>query len=241
MTGEDKLAAMIFAGGRGTRMRPLTAITPKPLIEVMGKALIDHVFDRLAAAGVARYVVNVSYLADLIEVHVRRRGGDHVAVSDERSGLLDTGGGLVRALPLLGAAPFVVANSDTFWIEGASSNMRRLIDGFDASRMDALLLLAPTVTAVGYDGSGDFQLATDGRLVRRGERTVAPFVYAGCAMMSPALVADPPGLRFSLNHSFDRAIAAGRLYGLRLDGIWIHVGTPHAIADAERAFRASAA
>ncbi|WP_420394363.1 nucleotidyltransferase family protein [Acuticoccus sp.] len=236
----SELSAMVFAAGRGTRMRPLTAITPKPLIEVWGKALIDRVFDRLEETGVTRFVVNVSYLADMIEVHVRRRIGARATICDERAGALETGGGLVRALPHLGTAPFLVANSDTFWIEGASATMTRLVAAFDASRMDALLVLAPTVTAVGYDGRGDFELGTDGRLSRRRERTIAPFVYAGCAMMAPAAVADPPAGAFSLNVAFDRLIAAGRLYGLRLDGLWIHVGTPAAIVEAERAIKASA-
>jgi MurNAc alpha-1-phosphate uridylyltransferase len=232
---------MVLAAGRGTRMRPLTATTPKPLIEVAGKSLIDHVFDRLEAAGVTRFVVNVHYLADLIEVHVRRRAGERVMISDERDGLLDTGGGLLKALPLLGREPFLVANSDAFWIEGASPNLPRLVAGFDPAAMDALLLLAPTVGAVGYDGAGDFDLGADGKLHRRQERTIAPFVYAGCAMMSPAALADPPGDRFSLNLVFDRLLSAGRLYGVRLDGVWLHVGTPGAIAEAERAFFASAA
>lgn len=233
--------AMVFAAGKGTRMRPLTTMTPKPLIEVMGRSLIDHVIDRLETALPARYVVNVSYLADLLDVHVRRRLGPRVTVSDERPGLLDTGGGLVRALPLLGDGPVLIANADTFWIEGASSSMARLTQAFDPERMDALLLVAPTVKAVGYDGSGDFELLADGHLRRRRERTIAPFVYAGCGIVSPGLVADPPGPVFSLNHGFDRAIAAGRLHGLRLDGLWFHVGTPQAIPLAERALRESAA
>lgn len=235
------LSAMIFAAGRGTRMRPLTAITPKPLIEVMGRAMIDHVFDRLTKAEVDHYVVNVHYLADMIEVHVRRHAPGRVTISDERAKLLDTGGGLIKALPHLGDKPFLVANSDTFWIEGASCTMQRLIHKFDPERMDALLVLAPTVTAVGYDGRGDFDLDTDGRLSRRRELTVAPFVYAGCAMISPAALADPPGEVFSLNTIFDRAIARKRLFGVRLDGLWLHVGTPRAIRDAERAIRYSAA
>ncbi len=235
------LPTMVFAAGRGTRMRPLTAMTPKPLIEVMGRALIDHVIDRLETLQPERYVVNVSYLADLLEVHVRRRLGPRVTVSDERAGLLDTGGGLVHALPLLGEGPIVIANSDTFWIEGASSSLHRLAEAFDTDKMDALLLLAPTVRAVGYDGHGDFELMADGRLRRRRERTIAPFVYAGCGIVSPRLVADPPGPKFSLNHGFDRAIAEGRLYGLRIDGLFLHVGTPDAIRLAERAFRESAA
>ncbi|UOM35943.1 nucleotidyltransferase family protein [Acuticoccus sp. I52.16.1] len=235
------LSAMIFAAGRGTRMRPLTAITPKPLIEVFGKAMIDHVFTRLDDAGVKRYVVNVHYLADMIEVHVRRHAPGAVTISDERKRLLDTGGGLVKALPQLGSDPFIVANSDTFWLEGASPTLKRVIEAFDPERMDAMLVLAPTVTAVGYDGRGDFELGTDGRLTRRRQYTVAPFVYAGCAMISPAALADPPGEVFSLNAIFDRSIANGRLFGVRLDGLWLHVGTPRAIVDAERAIRASAA
>lgn len=232
---------MILAAGRGSRMRPLTAITPKPLIEVAGRALIDHVMDRLESAGVDRYVVNVHYLADLVEVHVTRRVGDRVKISDERDGLLETGGGLVRALPLLGPAPFLVANSDTFWIEGASGAVPRLLAAYDAGRMDALLLLAPTVRAVGYDGLGDFELSPEGRLSRRRQFTIAPFVYAGCAVMSPAALRDPPATKFSLNVVFDRLIETGRLYGLRLDGEWLHVGTPQAIRAAERAYAESAA
>jgi MurNAc alpha-1-phosphate uridylyltransferase len=233
--------AMILAAGRGTRMRPLTAMTPKPLIEVCGKALIDHVFDRLEAAGIDRYVVNVSYLADLIEVHVRRRAGERVAVSDERGALLETGGGIVKARPLLGEAPFLVLNADTFWIEGASRNIPRLLRAFDPARMDGLLLLASTVGAVGYEGNGDFELGADGTLARRRERTVAPFVYAGVAMFSPAAFDGVPEGRFSLNVVFDRLIARGRLHGIRLDGVWLHVGTPRAIREAERAVGLSAA
>ncbi len=232
---------MVLAAGRGTRMRPLTAMTPKPLIEVAGKALIDHVFDRLDAVDVRRIVVNVHYLADLIEVHVRRRAGDRVMISDERKAALDTGGGIAKALPILGDAPFVVANSDTFWIEGASSNLARLLATFDPDKMDALLLLAPTVGAVGYDGSGDFELATDGRLKWRRERTIAPFVYAGCAVMSPSVFARVPEGKFPLTTIFNRLIQEGRLHGLRLDGLWLHVGTPGAIREAERAYFASAA
>ncbi|MEM8663412.1 MAG: nucleotidyltransferase family protein, partial [Pseudomonadota bacterium] len=203
-------AAMVLAAGRGSRMRPLTAMTPKPLIEVAGKALIDHVFDRLSAAGVSRFVVNVHYLPDLIEVHVRRRAGERVAISDERDGVLETGGGVVRALPLLGDAPFFVANADTFWIEGVSDNLVRLREAFDPERMDGLLLLAPTVSAVGYDGRGDFDLRADGSVVRRGERSIAPFVYAGCALFSPAAFKDAREEKFSLNEIFDKLIGERR-------------------------------
>lgn len=238
MTG---LTAMVLAAGRGARMRPLSAMAPKPLIEVAGKALIDHVFDRLESAGVTRFVVNVHYLPDLIEVHVRRRAGDRVTISDERGTLLETGGGIVKALPLLGNAPFLVANSDTFFIEGASNNLARLVEAFEPDRMDGLLLLAPTVEAVGYDGRGDFELSPSGTLRRRMERTIAPFVYAGCAVFSPRAFEDAPEGRFSLNVIFDRLLDSGRLFGLRLDGIWLHVGTPDAIGAAERVYYASAA
>lgn len=237
----SELVAMVLAAGRGSRMRPLSAMAPKPLIEVAGQALIDHVFDRLEGAGVTRFVVNVHYLPDLIEVHVRRRVDGRVTISDERTQLLETGGGIVKALPLLGEAPFLVANSDTFWIEGASNNLARLVAAFDAERMDGIVLCAPTVDAVGYDGRGDFELTTGGQVSRRVERTIAPFVYAGCAVLSPAAFRDAPDGRFSLNVIFDRMIAERRLYGLRLDGIWLHVGTPEAIGLAEKAYRASAA
>ncbi|MEO1103070.1 MAG: nucleotidyltransferase family protein [Pseudomonadota bacterium] len=232
---------MVLAAGRGARMRPLSAMTPKPLIEVAGKALIDHLFDRLEAGGVRRFVVNVHYLPDLIEVHVKRRVPGRVIISDERAALLETGGGVVNALSLLPQGPFVVANSDTFWVEGASNTVARLIEAFDPLAMDGLLLLAPTVRAVGYEGHGDFELSPDGRLTRRGERTIAPFVYAGCAVFSRAAFEGAPEGRFSLNVIFDRLIASRRLFGIRLDGLWLHVGTPAAIAEAEQAFFASAA
>ncbi|MEM8551928.1 MAG: nucleotidyltransferase family protein [Pseudomonadota bacterium] len=233
--------AMILAAGRGARMRPLTAMAPKPLIEVAGKALIDHVFDRLEAADAGPFVVNVHYLPDLLEVHVKRRASEKVTVSDERAQILDTGGGVKRALPLLGEAPFIVTNADTFWIEGPSQNLAQMQKVFDPERMDGLLLLAPTVRAVGYEGRGDFSLTPDGRVRRRETGMVAPFVYAGCAIFSPAAFAQTPDGPFSLNLVFDALVASGRLYGIRLDGLFLHVGTPDAIREAERAIRASAA
>lgn len=233
--------AMVLAAGKGTRMRPLTATTPKPLIEVQGRALIDHVFDRLEAGGVNRFVVNVHYLADLIDVHVKRRAGERVTVSNERDALLDTGGGIKHALPLLGDGPFLVVNADTFWLEGTSATVRRMADAFDPVRMGALLLVAPTVKAVGYKGLGDFILSPDGRLARRPERVIAPFVYAGCMITSARAFADTPDGPFSLNLVFDRLIEGGALFGLRLDGIFLHVGTPDAIGEAERAIAESTA
>jgi N-acetyl-alpha-D-muramate 1-phosphate uridylyltransferase len=233
--------AMVLAAGNGVRMRPLTERMPKPLIAVGGKPLLDNVLDRLAATGVETAVVNVHYLADQIERHLASRRAPRIVISDERAELLDTGGGVVQALPTLGTAPFYHLNSDTIWIDGVKSNLTRLAEGFNPARMDALLLLAATSSSVGYAGRGDFAMAPDGRLRRRSEREVAPFVYAGVAILSPALFAGAPDGPFSLNLLFDRAIEAGRFYGLRLEGVWMHVGTPEAIAAAERAILSSAA
>ncbi|AIQ92959.1 nucleotidyltransferase family protein [Methylobacterium oryzae] len=233
--------AFVLAAGLGKRMRPVTATVPKPLVEVAGKALLDHALDRVAEAGIGTAVVNVHYLADLIEGHLAgRTEGPATLVSDERGALLETGGGIRKALPLLGAGPFVVLNSDSFWLEGPASNLRRLIESWDGDRMDGLLLMAPTATSLGYEGAGDFVMDPDGRLERRGEREVAPFIYAGVAILTPSLFADTPTGAFSLNLLFDRAIAAGRLFGMRLDGQWLHVGTPEAIRAAEERVRASA-
>jgi len=233
--------AFVLAAGLGKRMRPVTATVPKPLVEVAGKALLDHALDRAAEAGIETAIVNVHYLPDLIEGHLARRtSGPAIQVSDERAALLETGGGIRKALPLLGHAPFVVLNSDSFWLEGPTPNLRRLIDAWDPERMDALLLVAPTATSLGYDGAGDFVIDADGRLERRGERTVAPFIYAGVAILNPSLFADTPDGAFSLNLLFDRAIATDRLSGMRLDGQWLHVGTPDAIRAAEEQVRASA-
>jgi MurNAc alpha-1-phosphate uridylyltransferase len=222
-------------------MRPVSATTPKPLVRVGGKALIDHALDGLAAAGVATAVVNVHYLADLVEAHLARRNAPKIVLSDERDALLETGGGIARALPLLGDGPFFLRNSDSFWLEGVRRNLDWLTGAWDQARMDALLLLSPTVGAVGYSGAGDFCLDKQGRLSRRPPRTVAPFAYAGAAILHPRLFAGAPSGAFSLNLLFDRAIEAGRLFGVRLDGIWINVETPAAIATADSAITASAA
>jgi len=233
--------AMILAAGLGTRMRPLTDAMPKPLVPVGGKPLINHVLDRLAAVGVETAVVNVHHFADQIEQHLKPRRAPKIVISDERDSVLGTGGGVVKALPLLGAAPFFHLNSDTLWIDGVKSNLERLADAFRPDQMDALLLLAPTATSVGYADRGDFTMAPDGRLRRRPEREVVPFVYAGVAILSPTLFRDAPAGAFPLTQLFDRAIERERLYGLRLDGVWMHVGTPEAVAAAEAAILASAA
>jgi N-acetyl-alpha-D-muramate 1-phosphate uridylyltransferase len=233
-------AAMVMAAGLGTRMRPYNGQIPKPLVTVGDKALIDHVLDRLAEAGVTRAVVNVHHLADQIEGHIAGRTAPEIVISDERAELLGTAGGPVNAMPLLGGGPFFLVNSDTIWIDGVMPNLRRLA-AFDPARMDALLLMAPTATATGYSGRGDFSMAADGRLKRRGERDVVPFVYAGAAILTPAFFEGVGPGPSSMSPLFDRAAEAGRLHGLRLDGIWMHVGTPDAVVAAEAALIASAA
>ena len=232
--------AMILAAGLGERMRPLTDKKPKPLVDVAGKPLIGHVLDKLQDAGVEQAVINVHYLADLIEERLCSRKQPRVIFSDERRQLLNTGGGIVKALPRLGAGPFYLVNSDSIWIDGVRQNLLRLAENFDPARMDALLLLAPSATSIGYSGRGDFAMTPDGRLRARAEREVVPFVYAGVAILSPALFKNAPEGAFSLTKLFDRASEAERLYGLRLDGVWMHVGTPDAIALAEDAILESA-
>ena len=227
--------AMVLAAGLGTRMHPLTDRMPKPLVAVAGKPLIDHVLDRLAEAGVECAVVNVHHFAEQIEKHLASRTKPKIVISDERGSLLGTGGGVVKALSHLGDAPFFHINSDTIWIDSVKPNLARLAAAFDAVAMDALLLLAPSTGSIGYAGRGDYAMAADGRLRRRAEREVAPFVFAGAAILSPALFVGAPTGEFRLTQLFDRAAAAGRLHGLRLEGLWMHVGTPEAITEAEQA------
>jgi MurNAc alpha-1-phosphate uridylyltransferase len=224
---------MVLAAGLGKRMRPITTTTPKPLVEVAGKALIDYSLDRLEEAGIERVVVNVHYLADLVEMHLARRRSPTILISDERERLLETGGGIKKALPLLGRGPFLTVNSDSLWIEGPQPNLVRFMRAWDPERMDILMLVAACATSVGYEGHGDFAMDADGRLRRRREREVTPFVYAGVAIMTPALLADTPEGPFSANLLYDGAIEAGRLYGMRLDGQWLHVGDPPSLEAAE--------
>jgi MurNAc alpha-1-phosphate uridylyltransferase len=230
---------MVLAAGLGTRMRPLTENLPKPLVPVAGKPLIDHVLDRLAAAKVERAVVNIHHFAEALRRHLASRTHPQIIISDERGALLGTGGGVTKALPLLDDAPFFHINSDTIWIEGARPNLTRLAEAFEPATMDALLLLAPTAGSTGYGGCGDYSMTADGHLHRRGERATAPFVYAGAAILSPTLFAQAPAGEFALTLLFDRASAAGRLFGLPLDGRWMHVGTPDAVAAAEAAITAA--
>ncbi|NGX97190.1 MAG: nucleotidyltransferase family protein [Candidatus Afipia apatlaquensis] len=235
------VSAMVLAAGLGVRMRPLTDNMPKPLVSVAGKPLLDHVLDRLAEVSVTTAVVNVHYLPDQIVQHVKGRTAPRVIISDERDVVLGTGGGVVKALPLLGDAPFYHMNSDTMWIDGVQSNLARLAEAFDPARMDILLLMAPTSHSIGYSGCGDYAMLTDGALRKRKEHQVVPFVYAGAAIMSPTIFRNAPAGEFSLTRIFDAANEQERLFGLRLDGLWMHVGTPDAVQAAEEALLASVA
>jgi MurNAc alpha-1-phosphate uridylyltransferase len=230
--------AMVLAAGLGERMRPLTLRMPKPLVPIAGRPLIDHVLGRLAAAGVETAVVNVHYLPDQLEAHLANRHGQtpKTLVSDERGVLLDTGGGTKRALPLLGHGPFFIHNADSVWSEGASPALSRMLKKWNPASMDCLLLLAPAATSIGYAARGDFSMTADGRLTRRGPDEVVPFAFAGVSLCDESLFKDAPDGRFSLNTLWDRSLAKGRLYGIRLDGRWMHVGTPDALAEAEAAF-----
>lgn len=227
--------AMVFAAGFGTRMRPISDTIPKPLVKVAGKPLIDHCLDLFAAAGVRRAIVNVHYLADQIEAHLKSRTTPEIQISDERALLLDQGGGIRKVLPLFKGKPFFLCNTDAFWIEGPLSNIRRLADAWDPQRMDALLLVAATSTSVGVDWPGDFQMDSEGRLTKRAEQDVAPFVYSGVGIIKPELFENETREVFRLAPFLFEAAEKGRLHGLRLDGAWLHVGTPAAIAEAEAA------
>lgn len=227
--------AMVMAAGLGKRMRPLTATRPKPLVEVRGKALIDHVFDRLRSAGVKRAVVNVHYLADALEAHLTHRvKGIDVIVSDERGQLLETGGGIVKARDAIGDKPFIVVNSDNLWLDGPTDAIRALAARWDDDKMDALLLVVPFARAHCHNGQGDFRLDPDGKIIgRRLPGKPAPFVYTGVQILSPRVIADWPEGPFSTMVFWERAIAAGRAYGLVHQGLWFDVGSPPAIPYAE--------
>lgn len=226
--------AMLMAAGLGKRMRPLTATRPKPLVRVAGKALIDHALNRLEAGGIERVIVNVHYLADTVEAHLASRKDDmEILISDERAKLLETGGGLMRAAPLLGDDPFLCANSDNLWIDGPRDSIAILSALWDDDRMDALLLLVPHARASCHSGVGDFHMDAMGRITRRRPGRLAPFVFTGIQIMSPRLLRDAPGEVFSTNIFWDRAIAAGRLYGVSHQGLWFDVGTPQAIPQVE--------
>jgi N-acetyl-alpha-D-muramate 1-phosphate uridylyltransferase len=233
-TGEK---AMVLAAGYGQRMRPLTLTRPKPLVEVAGKPLIDYGFERLRAAGVETAVVNVHYLPEQIEAWAARQAAPRIIISDERGEILDTGGGIAKALPLLGEKPFFVINSDSFWVDEGEPALDRLRAAWDDDRMDCLLLLSALARTVGYDGAGDFVRDAEGRLSRRSAGEGAPLVYSGAYLVAPRLFEEAPQGKFSMNLLWDKAIAAGRLFGIEHRGRWLHVGTPEAIPLAEAALK----
>jgi MurNAc alpha-1-phosphate uridylyltransferase len=232
-------SALVLAAGLGKRMRPLTATRPKPLVRVAGRALIDHSLERIAAAGISEVVVNSHYLADALEAHLRSGPWPFtIAISDERDQLLETGGGMVRAAPMLSGDPFLVVNSDNIWTDGPVNSIQLLAERWDDRRMDALLLLVRHASAIGHGGKGDFSMTADGLISRRKAGRVAPFVYTGIQLVSRRLLVGAPTGPFSTNILWDRAIAAGRLFGMAHQGQWFEVGTPQAIPVTEAALRA---
>ncbi|MCC5994833.1 MAG: nucleotidyltransferase family protein [Oceanicaulis sp.] len=228
---------MVMAAGLGSRMRPLTDDRCKAMVKVGGKALIDWTLDRLAGAGVARAVVNVHHHADALEAHLAGRSAPEIMISDERARLMETGGGLVQAAPLLGRAPVFTANIDSLWIDGPEPELARLARRFDRERMDFLLLLARLDHALGFDGAGDFFLDADGRLTRRGAAARAPYAFAGVQVMNPAVLDGWPREPFSTNRLWDAALSRGRVFGQVMDAFWMHVGDPQARDAAENRLR----
>lgn len=228
--------AMIMAAGMGKRMRPLTASQPKPLVRVAGKPLIDHALDRLAAAGVERAIVNVHYLADALEAHVRERTHPKVTISDERAELLETGGGMVKAQDSL-PDPFFCLNADNIWLDGPQDAFHDLSQRWNPEQMDALLLLVPHARAENFRGKGDFHMDALGRVTRRKTGRIAPFIYTGIQLVSKRLLRDASEGKFSTNILWSRAIEEGRLFGTSFTGHWFEVGTPQAIAPTEEALK----
>lgn len=224
--------AIILSAGLGKRMRPLTATQPKPMVRVMGRPLIDYALNALEEAGVAKAVVNVHYLADALQAHLAKRTSPEITVSDERAQLLETGGGLVHAQALL-PDPFFCLNSDNIWLDGPRNVFRELSDGWDAERMDALLLMVRHPQAHNYDGEGDFHLDPLGRVSRRRPGRIAPYIYTGIQLVSQRLLRDAPEGPFSTNVLWTRAIEEGRLFGIVHTGHWFEVGTPAAIPATE--------
>ncbi|HUO94160.1 MAG TPA: nucleotidyltransferase family protein [Rhizomicrobium sp.] len=225
--------AMIMAAGLGTRMRPLTLDRPKPLVEVRGKALIDHAVDRLVQAGVTMIVVNLHYHAEMLKKHLQKRRDVEIRFSEEPDTLLGTGGGIVKALPNFEGQPFFVHNSDSIWVEGIGHALDRMQTLWNPGEMDGLLLLASMVTALGFEGKGDFLLDAEGRIARVPEQRVSPFAYPGVQIVHPKIFDGAPKGAFSMNLLWDRSIEKGRLFGVRLDGVWMHVGTAEAVREAE--------
>ncbi len=236
MTGCKPRRAMLLAAGEGRRMRPLTETMPKPLAAPGGRSLLERSLDRLQEAGVEQVVVNLFHLGEQIEERLAARQAPAIAYSREAE-LLDTGGGVTRALPQLGAEPFYVVNGDSLWLNGCAPALARLAAAWDGERMDALLLLHPTAYAPTYSGVGDFLLAPSGAVRRRREREVAPFVFTGVQILHPRLFEGAPEGPFSLNRLYDKAAEAERLHGIRHDGEWFEIGTVEALGKVERYLR----
>ncbi len=228
------VTGMALAAGLGTRMRPLTDDRPKALVKVGGKALLDWALDRFAAAGVSRTIVNVHHFPDAMEAHIHAHSrAASLTVSDERDFVLETGGGVAKALPLLGEAPVFISNIDAIWVDGPERELDRMRAAWDGDRMDVLLLLAPLQATLGFDGAGDFFLGEDGRLAWRGDAATAPFAYAGVQIMKPSVLAGRPVARFSMVEVWRDLVPRGRVFGLPMQSFWMHVGDPQAVAAAE--------
>jgi MurNAc alpha-1-phosphate uridylyltransferase len=225
--------AMLLAAGLGTRMKPLTDTRPKPLIEVAGRTLIDRVLDKLAAQGVTRAIVNVHYFPDMLAAHVMQRTDIEIIISDERDAVLETGGGVIKALPLLGEDPFFVINTDVTWASAGDRTFSDMAAAYDPARMDALLLLAPMENTCGFRGPGDFYLAPDGQVERRGERATAPYVFAGTHITRADLLRSYEATRFSANIYWNAFASRGRLFGTVMRPFWMHVGDPAGRDEAE--------
>jgi MurNAc alpha-1-phosphate uridylyltransferase len=228
--------AMVMAAGMGKRMRPLTASQPKPMVRVAGKPLIDHALDRLVEAGVTKAVVNVHYLANALEAHLGERKNPDILISDERDMLLETGGGMVRAQPML-PDPFFCLNADNIWLDGPRDAFHDLSDRWNPDEMDALLLMVPHARALNFRGKGDFHMDPIGRLTRRRSGRIAPFIYTGIQLVSHRLLRDAPEGGFSTNILWERAIEEGRLFGAAFTGQWFEVGTPQSIKPTEEALQ----
>jgi MurNAc alpha-1-phosphate uridylyltransferase len=233
--------AMVLSAGLGTRMRPITDKIPKPLVKVHGKTLLDHALDNLEMGGIERCFVNVHYLADQIEAHLSTRSHPHIIISDERAELLDSGGGVKKAVADEADGPLLILNGDSFWTDDSESNICRLQAAWDPNRMDMLLLLANVEQSTGFEGAGDFFSNQQGQLTRRGLAPSAPCIYAGAIVTTVEFLRTVPEAKFSLNQLFDAAIGENRLYGMALDVLWLHVGTPASITEAEQAIDRHAA
>lgn len=231
--------AFILGAGFGSRMRPLTDTIPKPMVPLAGKPLIDHVIDRLTSVGVERIVVNVHYLADVLENHLRKKNDVEIIISDERDELLDTGGGVLKALHHFGDEPFFIHNSDSVWVENGHNNLAEMVKLFDPKKMDNLLCLANRHTSLGYDGNGDFLLSDEGLISRKPKEVASDHVFIGASLATKSLFDQSPKGAFSLNKLWDAAIVNNRVYGIKHQGIWMHVGTTEALSDAEDCIRQS--